>query len=302
MDDIDLSLDDFIARVNSDLVGKLVNIASRCAGFISKRFDGKLSEKLDDDELFASFAAKSEEIADYYEKREYSKAMRTVMALADDANRYIEQKKPWVMVKDEAQADDVQLVCTQGLNFFRSLMIYLAPVIPALAEDARALLGESGWHWDDAGKPMLGTQINKFKPLITRVEQAQVDKMIEESKETTPAAPAAEDNDEITIDDFMKVDLRIAEIKAAAPVEGADKLLQLTLDIGGETRNVFAGIKAAYNAESLVGRKVVAVANLKPRKMRFGTSEGMVLAAGPGGEDIFLLSPDDGATPGQRVK
>lgn len=303
MDDIDLSLDDFIARVNSDLVGKLVNIASRCAGFIGKRFDGMLAEELDDPELFARFTAESENIANHYEQREYSKAMRIVMTLADEANRYIEQKKPWLMIKDEAQSDSVQTVCTQGLNLFRSLIIYLAPVIPAIAEDARQLFNESDWSWDSAGKPLLGEEIEKFKPLITRVEQAQVDKMIEQSKATPAVAPAAEESAEISIDDFMKIDLRVAEITAAEPVEGADKLLQLTLNLGGDqTRNVFAGIKSAYSPQDLVGRQVVAVANLKPRKMRFGLSEGMVLAAGPGGEDIFLLSPDNGAKPGQRVK
>ena len=303
MDDIDLNLDDFVARVNSDLVGKLVNIASRCAGFISKRFDGQLADSLDDPALFAQFSDSSEDIASHFERREYSKAIRRIMALADEANRYIDEKKPWVMVKDDAQVNDVQLVCTQGLNMFRSLMIYLTPVIPSLAEKSRALFNETAWPWSAASTPLLATEIRKFKPLLTRVEQAQVDKMIEQSKESdAPAIKPADDADTISIDDFMKVDLRVARIEKAEPVEGADKLLRLTLNLGGETRTVFAGIKSAYDPADLEGRLAVAVANLQPRKMRFGTSEGMVLASGPGGEDIFLLSVDDGASPGMRVK
>ncbi len=302
IEDIDLNLDDFVARVNSDLVGKLINIASRCAGFISKRFDGRMADTLDDDALFAEFADASDTIAAHFEQREFSKAMRTVMALADKANRYIDEHKPWVMAKKEDQAEDVQLVCTQGLNFFRSLMIYLAPVIPALAHGAREFLNEDEWRWQDAGNPLLGHSINRFKPLLTRVDPKQVERMVDQSKESTPAAKATDKDDCISIDDFMKVDLRIAKIVQAEPVEGADKLLALTLDVGDVQRQVFAGIKAAYDADGLVGRHVIVVANLAPRKMRFGVSEGMVLAAGPGGEDIFLLSPDAGAKPGMRVK
>ena len=304
MEDIDLNLEDFSARVNSDLVGKLVNIASRCAGFISKRFDGRLSDALDDPDLYARFTEQSETIAAHYERREYSKAMRSVMALADEANRYIEQNKPWLMVKDDARQDAVQAVCTQGLNMFRALMVYLTPVVPALAEGARDLFQEGDWTWESAGSPLLGTRINKYKPLITRVESSQVEKMVEESKESSPPVKevVAEESSEITIEDFMKIDLRVARVEKAEPVEGADKLLQLTLNLGDETRNVFAGIKAAYDPADLVGRHVVAVANLKPRKMRFGMSEGMVLASGPGGEDIFLLSVDDGAVPGMKIK
>ncbi len=303
IEDIDLNLEDFVARVNSDLVGKLVNIASRCAGFISKRFDGKLADTLPDNKLFAEFVDASEVIATHFERREFSKAMRQVMTLADQANRYIDENKPWVMIKDESKGDEVQQVCTQGLNMFRSLMIYLTPVIPDIAERAQSFLGEENWHWNDASAPLLGSHINKFKPLLTRVEVDQVQKMIEQSQETSPVANDVKANDDtISIDDFMQVDLRIARIEKAEPVEGADKLLALTLDVGDSTRQVFAGIKAAYDAESLVGRHVVVVANLAPRKMRFGVSEGMVLASGPGGEEIFLLSPDAGAKPGMRVK
>lgn len=302
IEDIDLNLDDFIARVNSDLVGKLVNIASRCAGFINKRFDGKLADTLADDALFAEFANASEVIAQHYEKREYSKAMRLVMALADKANRYIDEHKPWVMAKDESQLPEVQLVCTQGINMFRSLMVYLSPVIPGVASGARAFLNEDKWQWQDASSPLLGATLSKFKPLLTRVEGDQVARMVEQSKESTPVAETEQKDDYISIDDFAKVDLRIAKIEKAEPVEGADKLLALTLDVGDSQRQVFAGIKAAYDPDTLVGRHVIVVANLAPRKMRFGVSEGMVLAAGPGGEDIFLLSPDDGAKPGMRVK
>jgi len=302
IEDIDLNLADFTARVNSDLVGKLVNIASRCAGFIGKRFDGKLADTLPEPALFEEFANASETIAEHFERREFSKAMRLVMALADQANRYIDEQKPWVMIKDEARLDEVQAVCTQGLNMFRSLMVYLTPVIPAVAEEARTFLGEDSWDWDSACKPLLGASINPFKPLLTRIEQKQVDKMVAQSSETTKELePVAEDNI-ISIDDFLKIDLRIARIEKAEPVEGADKLLALTLDVGDSTRNVFAGIKEAYEPDSLVGKHVIVVANLAPRKMRFGVSEGMVLAAGPGGKDIFLLSPDDGAAAGMRVK
>jgi methionyl-tRNA synthetase len=302
IEDIDLNLDDFTARVNSDLVGKLINIASRCAGFISKRFDGRLAGSLPDVDLFAEFSTESENIANHYERREYSKAMRLIMALADKANRYIDDNKPWVMIKNEDSLSDVQLVCTQGLNMFRSLMIYLSPVIPAVADDAREFLSEDRWQWQDATSPLLGATLPKFKPLLTRVEPDQVQRMVEQSRESNPVPEAETQNDTISIDDFMKVDLRIARIEKAEPVEGADKLLALTLNVGESDRQVFAGIKAAYDPQSLVGRHVIVVANLAPRKMRFGVSEGMVLAAGPGGEDIFLLSPDKGAKPGMRVK
>jgi methionyl-tRNA synthetase len=301
MDDIDLNTKDIVARVNSDLIGKLVNIASRCAGFISKSFDGQLADSLDDPQLFAEFAAESETIAEHYERREYSKAIRTVMSLADKANRYIENKKPWVMIKDDDQADDVQAVCTQGLNLFRTLMVYLTPVMPSVAADSQALFQEEPWGWDAAATPLLAQTISKYKPLLTRIEQTQVDKMLEESKQQDAADAESSGTPEITIDDFQKVDMRIARVKKAEHVEGADKLVKLTLDLGEETREVFAGIKAAYSPDELEGRLVIAVANLEPRKMRFGVSQGMVLAAGPGGKDIFLLSADSGAQPGMRV-
>ena len=302
IEDIDLNLDDFVARVNSDLVGKLINIASRCAGFINKRFEGKLADELPDERLFSDFQEAADSIALLYERREYSKAMRSIMALADKANRYIDEHKPWVMIKDAERVAEVQLVCTQGLNMFRSLIIYLSPVIPAVAEKARRFLNEEPWQWHDATAPLLGTTLPRFEPLLTRVEPDQGMRMVEQSRESQAVTDTTVDDDTISIDDFMKVDLRVARIEKAESVEGADKLLALTLDVGGSTRQVFAGIKAAYDLESLPGRHVVVVANLAPRKMRFGVSEGMVLAAGPGGEEIFLLSPDDGAEAGMRVR
>ena len=308
LSDIDLNLDDFVARANADLVGKFVNIGSRCDRFISKHFDNTPAARLPDPALYAEFADASEEIAGYFEQREYSKAIRLIMALADRANQYIEENKPWVLIKDPAQLDAVHGICTQGLNLFRALAIYLAPVMPEIAEKTQRWLGESGWSWNSVQTPLLGQKISAYEPLLTRIDKKQINKMIEETKNSAASADkpeqetAAKDEDFISIDDFMKVDLRIARIIEAQPVEGADKLLQLTLDLGDGQRNVFAGIKSAYDPQTLEGKLVVAVANLQPRKMRFGTSEGMVLAAGPGGSDIFLLSPDTGALPGMRVK
>ncbi|MGH8223596.1 MAG: methionine--tRNA ligase [Woeseiaceae bacterium] len=302
MDDIDLNLDDFVARVNADLVGKLVNIASRCAGFINKRFDGRLAGEPDDGDLFEAFARAGAEIADHYEAREYSKAVRLIMGLADEANRYIEQKKPWVLAKDRSRQEEVHRVCSQGLNLFRTLMIYLAPVVPALAERSRTLFREQSWTWESAAEPLAGHPIDAYEPLLVRVEQAQVNKMIEQSKDSGAADSPKHDSPQLSIDEFSRIDLRVARITKAETVEGADKLLKLTLDLGDQARTVFAGIRAAYDPQTLVGRHVIAVANLAPRKMRFGTSEGMVLAAGPGGSDIFLLSADPGAQAGMRVK
>lgn len=310
VEDIDLNLDDFMQRVNSDLVGKVVNIASRCAGFINKRFDATLANRIHDEALLASFTESAESIAAAYEGREYSRAMREIMLLADKANQYIDENKPWVLIKDEAEHETVHEVCSMGLNLFRLLLIYLKPVLPILAEKVERFLNIAPLSWADIDKPLLNHKINKFKPLMIRIEQEAIDKMIEDSKDSLEQKPTAADGplskdpiaEEISFDDFAKVDLRVARIVKAEHVEGADKLLQLTLDIGGETRNVFAGIKAAYEPGELEGRLTVMVANLAPRKMRFGLSEGMVLAAGPGGKDIFILSPDEGAEPGMRIK
>ena len=312
VDDIDLNLEDFSARVNSDLVGKVVNIASRCAGFIKKRFDGQLSDTIHDQTLFDELVAANENIAELYDKREFSRAMREIMALADKVNQYIDDHKPWVIAKEENSDDELQAICSMGINCFRLLVLYLKPVLPIIAEKSEAFLNIEPMQWSDAGTALTNHKINKFKPLMTRIEKENIEKMIEDSKEDLEATPTETvttgplaDNpiaDEITFDDFMKVDLRIAKIVKADHVEGADKLLQLTLDIGGETRNVFAGIKSAYNPEDLEGKLTVMVANLAPRKMRFGMSEGMVLAAGPGGKDLFILHPEDGAEPGMKVK
>ncbi|MCG5513878.1 methionine--tRNA ligase [Ectothiorhodospira shaposhnikovii] len=310
VDDIDLSLDDFIARVNSDLVGKAVNIASRCAGFIHKGFAGRLADSLPDPDLYDRYVRAGEEIAGHYERREFGQAMREIMALADLANQYVDEQKPWVLAKQEDGQAHVQAVCTQGINLFRAILTYLRPVLPSMAEKAEGFLGIPALTWEAVRQPLVGTRINAYEPLMTRVDPQAVQTLLEASKEslaptpTQPQGPLARDpiREEITYDDFAKVDLRIARISRAEHVEGADKLLRLTLDLGGETRQVFAGIKSAYDPADLEGRLTVMVANLAPRKMKFGLSEGMVLAAGPGGKDLFILSPDTGAQPGMRVK
>ena len=309
-DDLDLNLEDFVARVNSDLVGKVINIASRTAGFLVNQFNGVLADNVHDEALMAQFHAQVEPIAALFESGDTAKAMREVTALADAANQYIAKHEPWNMAKDPERRDAVQLVCSQGINMFRCLAIFLKPVLPEMAEKAEAFLNVAPLTWADAEAPLLGHIIRKFKPMLQRIETAQIEKMVDASKQPesasapTKARSAATDEAAgvISIDDFMKVQLKVARIVEAAPVEGADKLLQLTLDVGDHRRQVFSGIKAAYQAEDLVGRLTVVVANLAPRKMRFGVSEGMVLAAGPGGSDIFLLSPDSGAEPGMQVK
>lgn len=310
IDDLDLNLDDFVQRVNADIVNKLVNLASRNAGFITKRFDGKLADTLADAALYQEFTAAAELIAQAYESREYGKAIREIMALADKANRYVDEQAPWVVAKQEGRDADLQAICSMGINLFRVLMTYLKPVMPQLSERAEAFLN-SQLTWDAIATPLLGHQVNPFKALFSRIDTDKVNAMIEESKEEAAAAMPAKEPTEldknpisetISIDDFSKVDLRVALIAKAESVPEADKLVKLTLDLGGETRQVFAGIKAAYKPEDLEGRMTVMVANLAPRKMRFGLSEGMVLAAGAGGSDLFILSPDSGAKPGQRVK
>lgn len=315
IDDLDLNLEDFTQRVNSDLVGKVVNIASRCAGFISKKFAGQLSDTIAEPELLAEFQAAQQTISQAYEAREFSKAMREVMRLADRANEYIAIKEPWQLAKQEGQEQAVQDICSMGIHLFRILMVYLKPVTPQLAADAEAFLQDT-LTWASIDKVLTGHTINKFKALLQRIDKEKVNTMIEDSKESLQetTAPAQETSApaqtaiepiaaEIEFDDFMKIDMRVARIVNAEHVEGADKLIKLTLDIGlAETKQVFAGIKAAYQPESLVGQFTVMVANLKPRKMRFGLSEGMVLAAGPGGEDLYILNPHEGAQPGMQVK
>ena len=316
VDDLDLNLEDFIAKVNADLVGKVVNLASRTAKFISEI--GLSAVYPDDGGLFESAAAAGDQIADAYENCEFNKAMRLIMELADQANPFVENSQPWVLRKDPEKQQELQDVCTVALNLFRQLVVYLSPVLPELTGKANELFGVEISNWSDSQSPITGSQISKFKHMMQRVEKKDVEAMIDETKdeaaaeETQSAANEYQDSDqplkdeplaeECTIDDFVKVDLRVARIVAAQHVEGADRLLQLTLSLGGdETRNVFAGIKSAYEPEELIGRLVVCVANLQPRKMRFGVSEGMITAAGPGGSDVFLLAPDSGAQPGQRV-
>jgi len=313
IDDIDLNLEDFQNRINSDLVGKVVNIASRCAGYISKKCDGQLSATLADQALFDEFVSQADTIAEKMEKREFGHAMRDIMALADKANQYIDDMKPWALAKEEGKEQQVKDIYSMGINLFRILTIYLKPVLPATAAQAEAFLNDGELSWADLSKPLLSHSIVKFKPLMTRIETDKIEAIIEGSKESMVAeqavaakqAPASDVealSPEITFDDFAKIDLRIAKIANAEHVEGAKKLLKLTLDIGNGDKQVFAGIKSAYNPEDLVGKLTVMVANLAPRQMKFGLSEGMVLAAGPGGKDLFILNPDEGAQPGMRVK
>ncbi|AWB67314.1 methionine--tRNA ligase [Saccharobesus litoralis] len=311
VDDLDLNLEDFSQRVNSDLVGKFVNIASRCAGFISKQFDGKLSDSIIDQALADEFVAAGDKIAELYETREYGKAIREIMALADKANVFIADEEPWVLAKAEETKERAHQVCSLGINLFKILAVYLKPVLPALTAKVESFLNIE-LQWSDHAVLLQGHAIEKFKPLMQRIEPKKIEAMVEASKEDLAAQQAAAApetelskdpiSEEIEYPDFAKVDLRIAKIAKAEHVEGADKLLKLQLDIGGETRQVFAGIKSAYSPEQLEGKLTVMVANLKPRKMRFGMSEGMVLAAGPGGEDLWILNPEDGAQPGMRVK
>ena len=316
IDDIDLNLEDFVQRVNSDLVGKVVNIASRCAGFISKRFDGKLSDEILDQALANEFIQAGSSIADCYEQREFGKAMREIMALADKANAYIAEMAPWQLVKEEGKEQLAHQVCSMGINLFRLLMVYLKPVLPETAERAETFLNDQ-LTWESHRSLLTGHAINKFKPLLQRLGMDKVNAMVDASKESlSNSKPAKTDKaeskpvstdiepiaDTISFDDFAKIDLRIAKIVKAESVPEANKLLKLQLDIGTETKQVFAGIKSAYAPEDLEGKLTVVVANLAPRKMRFGVSEGMVLAAGPGGKDLWILNPDEGAQPGMRVK
>ena len=299
IDDIDLNLEDFKQRVNSDLVGKVVNIASRSAGFIVKKFNKTLSAYSIEGDLYNEFVAKGDDIARLYEMRQYNQAMREIMKLADKANRYIDEHKPWQLVKEAGCEAQVHDVTSLAINLFRVLMTYLKPVLPVMAEQAEHFLNIDTLAWNDLKHPLTKHEINTFKPLMSRIEDDQISAVIEASKQTTQAVK--EEDNMIQIDDFTKIDLRIAKIVKANVVEGADKLLQLTLDIGEEnTRNVFAGIKAYYNPEDLEGRLTVMVANLAPRKMKFGVSEGMVLAAG-NGKSLHLLSPDSGAQVGMKI-
>ena len=316
VEDLDLNLKEFTAKVNTDLVGKVVNLASRTAKFVEDL--GLSTEYPDDGGLFNQGAEAGEAIAAAYENCDFNRAMRLIMELADRANPFVENREPWNLRKDPERQQELQDVCTVALNLFRQIAIYLQPVLPEIAEKTSSLLGDPITYWEQAATPLTGTPVAKFEHMMKRIEEKDVDAMIDESKEENAAA-AAEANttqyndsaqplideplaEEITFDEFVKIDLRVARVVKAEHVEEANKLLKLTLSLGGdETRQVFAGIKKAYNPEDLEGRLVVMVANLAPRKMRFGMSEGMITAAGPGGEDVFMLNIDEGAQPGQRV-
>ena len=317
IEDLDLNLEDFVQRVNADLVGKVVNIASRCAGFITKGFEGKLSSELDTPELLTEIQSAQKEIMAFFESRDYGKAVRIIMALADKANQYINEKQPWVIGKTDKKSPELQRICSTGINAFRLLIIYLKPVLPATAEKTETFLNINPLIWDDINSLLVDHSIEKFTPLVTRAELDKVQAMIAttkkkfQSEEKLKDKPVTDTTHEfepqIEFDDFKKVDLRVAKIVIAKHVNGADKLLQLTLDLGFDSegnavsRKVFSGIKSAYDPTDLTGKLTVVVANLKPRKMKFGVSEGMILAAGPGGKDIWLIEPHTGATPGMRI-
>ncbi|QLB19253.1 methionine--tRNA ligase [Mannheimia granulomatis] len=326
IEDLDFSLEDFIQRVNSDIVNKLVNLASRNAGFITKRFEGKLADKLDDQALFNDFIAQADTIANYYESREFNKAIRVIMELTDKANKYIDDKAPWVIAKEEGKDAELQAVCSMGIELFRILMSYLKPVLPQLAERSEAFL-QTTLTWDNIANPLLGHTLSPFKALFSRLEKKQIDAVIEETKALFAEAnkePSKESNKtekgkqavenqensaiepiapEITIDDFAKLDLRAAKVLNCEAVPKSDKMLRFELDLGDHKRQVFSGIKAAYpNPEELIGRFVIVIANLAPRKMSFGLSEGMILSAGSGGANLFLLDADSGVQPGMQVK
>ncbi|MEM8941985.1 MAG: methionine--tRNA ligase [Pseudomonadota bacterium] len=322
VDDIDLNLEDFVQRVNSDVVGKVVNIASRCAGFLRKGFGNRTAEKLAQPELLAAMVSAAPEIAAAFEAREFARAIRLIMGLADKANVFIDQEKPWVLIKDPEQHDRVQRVCSTGLNAFRILMIYLTPVLPQMSERSAAYLNTT-LSWAELDKHLLNHELNTFAPLIQRIDPKDVKRMVESNvvgsekdgadqsqnngqKKAQPGSSTsrskAEDSSTIGIEDFKRVELRVARISQAETVEGADRLLKLTLDVGDlGTKTVFSGIRSAYETDALEGRLAIWVANLAPRKMRFGISEGMVLAAGEGDSDVFLLSVDSGAAPGMLV-
>ena len=319
-DDVDINFQDFVQRVNVDLAGKVVNIASRCASFIGKRFEGRLAAHVHNEALLAAVANAGDDLAELYERGDVGRAVREVSALADRVNRYIAAEEPWRHQDDPARREDVHGVCSLGVNAFRCLVVYLKPILPAFAARAERFLGVDPLSWTDAKTPLLEHRIGRFERLFTRIDKKDVARMVAATRAeaSVPAATGGPKDDAsapadtggpadtdapgtVAIEDFAKLDLRVAKVVDAERVEGADKLLALTLDLGGERRRVFSGIRAAYAPEDLVGRLTVAIANLAPRKMRFGTSEGMVLAAGPGGAEIFLIAPDSGAEPGMRV-
>ena len=287
-------------------MGKVVNIASRCAGFINKRFDNHLSSTLSEPQLYTDLISVRETIIDAFVARDYARAIRQIMDCADQVNQYIDANKPWVLAKETERLPEVHAICTMGINLFRILITYLKPVLPMMAQAAEQFLNCGPLMWDSIDTPLLNHRIHVFQPLMVRVEKEKIEAMFAQTKESLMTAAPVEhktdpDKHTVSIDDFAKVDLRIAKIIGAESVDGADKLLRLTLDLGDSQKQVFAGIKSAYAPEDLLGRLTVMVANLAPRTMRFGVSEGMVLAAGDG-KGIYLLQPDAGALPGMKVK
>ncbi len=302
--DIDFGSEDFVTRVNGDLVGKLVNIAARSEGFLAKNFDNQLSSELPEPELWQEFVDEAESIATWYEEGDTRRVVRRVMELADRCNQYLANKAPWQLIKDADRRDEVQGICSMGINLYRALIGFLKPIVPGLTERSEEFLNAGPLTWENMTQPLLSHRLGKFGRLLNRIDLKTFNKMIEAGAEKPSkediAEPASESKD-IQIDDFLKVDLRVARIVQAEVVDGADKLLRLRLDVGDHERTVLSGIRSAYKPDELIGRSTVVVANLQPRKMKFGVSEGMVLAAGPGGSDIFLLTPDDGAEPGMRV-
>lgn len=297
-DDIDVNWEDFVQRVNSDLVGKIVNIASRCAGFINQSSESTLAPTIHDTHLLQVFVDAQETIGELYETSDTNRVVREVATLADRANQYIANHAPWELAKTTGQEKQIQAICSLGINMYRILVIYLKPILPSLAKQSEKFLACGELGWTDIGTPLVDHRINVFEPLFKRIDKRAVNAMVDASREDHVET---EDNPMITIDDFEQVDLRVARIVSAESVDGADKLLRLTLDVGDHHRTVFSGIKLAYAPEDLVGKLTVVVANLESREMRFGTSEGMVLAAANGDSEVFLISVDTGAEPGTRI-
>ena len=304
--DIDVNFNDMVARANSDLVGKFVNIASRCSSFLARSFDSMLVDELSDTTLLDEFLEKRDEIANHYEEGSFARAIREVMGLADRANQYLAQKAPWTLIKEPDRQREVHEICSLAINLFRILLIYLKPVVPELAKRSEKYLNVEQLQWTDLTTPLLNHKLNKFERLMNRADDKSVRPMIEAglrspTKDEVTAENEAEQAEHITIDDFFKVSLRAAKVVDAQHVEGSKKLLRLQLDVGDHSREVLSGIRDAYEPEDLVGKFVVVVANLAPRKMRFGVSEGMVLAAGDDDSGVFLISPDAGVEPGMTI-
>ena len=305
IDDIDFNFDDFVQRVNSDLIGKFVNIASRCAVFVNQISEGVLSNELRDEDLWKEFVDSKDQLARFYEVGDFNRAIRDITSLADRVNRYLTDLAPWRLAKIDGQEEEVLAICSMGINLFKILATYLKPVVPFLVERTEIFLNSGDLTWSNLNSPLLNHKINKYEHLLHRIQMKSVQSILDETKALYADAaedPPAQDLQHIELQDFTKVNLRVAKITSAEAVEGADQLLRLTLDVGDHQRTVLSGIRAAYDPSELIGRFTIVVANLKPRTMRFGTSEGMVLAAGPGGKDVFLISPDQGVQPGMVVR